>query len=598
MSTVILPDRFARGLLQGKRVYWLVTIEFGGAIIRLSTADLNVPGGDVIHRYWGLLQDLQYGERIDVLEDVNEGASVAIQTIVPYSIAEMEAQGKRFEGSRAELARWVEGTRFEDRRVVLIGEVTDPEYAADAEPVSFSIEQVVWKEDVIVPTSRQRVDGATWPDGIASIAVEERGLYYPIIFGFPGRTSAVDRGWITGSQGRWIDRRSNTGPGGTETDLELVIAGHEVTAERVYMNTDANVAGERFRVFHKKDGRGQTVAYIDEFYDPDTLPVPLSTNTESDGITTVGLGAASIDPSFQPQPSSIDPAVAPIFVGWLDDIAGGGGMKARDGGTVRELGEVLEVMLGYTNKPIDRERFRAIAPLLSRYKIDCVIDAQVRPWSWIRSNLLPIAPIGILSGPKGLYPVLWRFDATREDAVAHINASANPTVQRASSVVIDSSKIRNQFELDYAISIRTGAYFSALRLGPGPYDDSDPDTLPSLYCRLSQQRYRYPNGKPKIVEEKLESIVIYDRATALATLQWRARAYALAHRYVDYVVLESDFGNLERGSVVLLTDDELFIEEWICIVVDMQSDDSGTVGLRLLRIEDPPRDGLRSVQPG
>jgi len=94
-----------------------------------------------------------------------------------------------------------------------------------------------------------------------------------------------------------------------------------------------------------------------------------------------------------------------------------------------------------------------------------------------------------------------------------------------------------------------------------------------------------------VVSDELETVCVYDDATAAAVLSWRARAYALGQSTVDYVVRESDWGWLERGSVVTVTDPDLHFAARVAVVVDIQIDDSDTMGLRLLLIEDPARDG-------
>jgi len=190
-----------------------------------------------------------------------------------------------------------------------------------------------------------------------------------------------------------------------------------------------------------------------------------------------------------------------------------------------------------------------------------------------------------------VYPIVWRFDATSADAVAHLDAGTDPSIERASRIIFDASTIANDFVLKYALSLRTGQYYRTLRLGAGPYDPDDDDQHVSLHCQQSQRRFRYADGSPRVVSEELESVCIYDDATAAAVLSWKARAYALGQRFIDYVVPESEWGWMERGAVLLLTDPELHISDQVCVVVEVQIDDSATMGIKLLILEDPARDG-------
>lgn len=589
MPGTILPNLHHPEVIGGKRISWLLTIEHGSFIHRLSTDDHHITDAAAgeLHHYAGRLPPLSFSESIAFLEDIAEGVSIPFDIVFPDSIADLESKGHRLEGATAELARWIHGTDFSERRIIVRGEVSDPEWGADNEPTSFSVESVVWREDVLVPFEGLRVRSKTWST-VDTLDPAERGLYYPIIFGMPGKVSTdiVSRGWITGSQGVWVDRTRTLDTGSRYDDLRQVVAGHPVTGTRIYLSSDNYVSGERFEIQEGQDDQGNLVSYVDARNADNSFNY-----IDTDGNVTYGLGDSIFSTDdFQPDRYANQPGVVPVFCGWLDDINGGGGMKGPGGKLIREAGDVLEVMVNYTGKPIDRGRFAAAKPFLSAYKIDAMIDAQVKPWDWIREHLLPILPVSIVTGPDGLYPVVWRFDATAADAIADLDTAKDPRIQRASRVMTESSKIRNSFTLDYAKSIRTGSFYGTVRLNAEAYDSGDTTNLTSLHCRVSQHRYRYADGSPRIVEEKLESVVIYDTATAHAILSWRARALSLGRKYIDLVAPERDYGTLERGDVVTFSDADLYISGWVCLVVDVQVDDSDTVGLRLLRVEDPGRD--------
>ena len=93
-------------------------------------------------------------------------------------------------------------------------------------------------------------------------------------------------------------------------------------------------------------------------------------------------------------------------------------------------------------------------------------------------------------------------------------------------------------------------------------------------------------------EDELDTAIVWDVATADAILAIRARAYALAHRTVDYIVSANDYEMLERGDIVTLTDSEIGLSGLVCLVREIQYDTSDTLGVSLLIIEDPARDNL------
>ena len=581
-------DRFTLTALRGNRAWWLLEVEAFGQVLRLATADLFVEESATsqTHHYVGTLPGAAFADAVEVLQDNIDAGGLTIECVLPVDVPALKAAGHRLEGARATLSRWIEGTDYSERRKALVGRVRGSETGAHHEPVSFTVAEPIWEQSTLIPPATHVVDGTNWPDSITSLVGEELGLVYPIVFGTPGVTN-TSRGWVTGSQGVWVDHRRT---GGTD-DLKLVLAGHRVMATRVMLSTDDDVTGERFVVHHTTDGRGQTVAYVDA---EASIGVGYST-TDGDSVVAYGLGHGSIDNSYQPQDATVAVEFKPVFVSWYCPIGAApeisGGMRGRSGALVRSAGDVLEALFGFLDRPIDWGRFAAAKPLLSRFKIDAMIDARVRPWDWFTANLRPILPVSMVAGPHGLYPIVWRFDATASDAVAHIDTSTDYAIERASRLQTDTSNVRNDFSLKYGLSIRTGQYHRTVYLGAGPYDSATPAHHVSLHCLQSQRRFRTADGKPRVVADELESACIYDDATAAAILSWRARAYALGQTTVDYVLPESEWGWLERGMAITLTDADLHLAKQVCMVVETQIDDSDTMGIRLLILEDPARDG-------
>ena len=625
MPTTIPPAQHYPVTVGAQPILWLLTIDYGGDIVRLSTDALDVADAatGLTHHYTAGLAALRYTDRLSMPGDVSEGATVPVEALFPFDVAEREARGHRLEGARGELARWIVGTDYGDRRVVFVGQVTDPTFGADGEPVSFSVDATVWTEDVNVPAENQRVIRRNFGDNIDGLDEGEVGKYYPIIFGKPGRVNSgvLTREWVTGSRARRCDRERlavvNANPDVLGMNgLRAVLAGHPVEATRVYVSTNAHPAGERFGVVQTTDDRGQVISVIDATPDG-SVPTGSASptdwqTTDPDGNPTYGLGRGSaagtstaadaagtvIDASYQPGYTSIAGSEGrfDLFVGWHNDSQDGngeGGMIGPDGQVIRGAGDVATWLLERTNKPIDYGRWAAAAPLLDQYKIDAVIDSPCQPWAWVRDHLLPILPMTITSGPAGIYPVVWRYNATTADAVFNFDADADPRIQRASPVTVDSSKIKNNFSLDYAYSIRTSSHWGNVRLGAGPYDSDDTDAHVSLYCKLSQHRYRYLNGQPRVVDHNIKTSVIYDSASAYAVLAWMARAYCLARRTVSYVVPEREWGWLERGMVGTLDHGEIHAAAWVVLVTDVQILDDGTLGIELTYLEDPVRDDLR-----
>ncbi len=208
---------------------------------------------------------------------------------------------------------------------------------------------------------------------------------------------------------------------------------------------------------------------------------------------------------------------------------------------------------------------------------------------------VPILPCSIVTGPDGVYPVVWRYDATSSDAVFHIDATEvdglpnRPEIQRVGRIQSDRSRVANDFTLQYARSGMDASYAGSVSIGATSSDGVLADT----YCALSQRRYRLLDGTPRVVSWSGTSDVIYDDSTAILALQWRARAYGFTIRRIAYDLPERDYGWIEPGHVGTVTDTNWNLTNALVLVESATIDGTGYVRLALRILDDPTRD-LRS----
>ena len=570
--------RWSRAQLVGKTVHWLLDLTYAGQIVRLSHEAVTVAsdGGDL--QYAGCLDTFNVPLALDLFSGAASLLTVRLAGVLPVNVPRLVALGHDLGAARGELSQWIEGTPYEDRRVVLRGKVRDPEYGAEDEPVNFSLEDSMYDDQGLVPEVAAAATIATCGSTeYFTLAAGERGLSYPFVFGYPGKCSLGD---VAGSQGTWAEHDPFP-VGAGYSGFRLVLAGHRVTAGFVYARAAEGSALERYQVKHKVDLLGREIAIIDwRVTEP---PTPDAFSAVDGAGTYYALGSAAIPASMQP----VADEQSDVFVTWRDpiDTEDGGGLRGADGHTVRGAGDVLEEVLNLSTMAIDRTRINAIKPLLNGYKIDAVIEAGVKPWYWVLANLLPILPISVVKGPAGVYVVVWKHDAIEADAVAHLDADANAAIELAESVKYDTSKIVNSLALKYALSIRSGTYSQTATLGADN----------SYHCALSQRRYRDTGGSANaegsgVFVEEIESAVLYDEATAYAVLAWRALAHAFAKRTLEMLVPENEYAWLERGNIVLVSASWLYLTRQVAIVEEIEQGDDGLLGLRLLLIEDPSRD--------
>jgi hypothetical protein len=146
-------------------VYWLLSIEWAGEMLYVANDEINVnmANGTTLHFSAGL-GDIECNEGIDLFGDSVGQLSIPLEFIAPpgLSVAGLVARGEDLSSARGELARWVEGSTWEQRRVVLIGRLTDPEYGDDGEAVSTSLEERLVADATLTSPPGASVTASTW----------------------------------------------------------------------------------------------------------------------------------------------------------------------------------------------------------------------------------------------------------------------------------------------------------------------------------------------------------------------------------------------------------------------------------------------------
>jgi len=578
--------------LTGRRVYWLLTVEVGGVLMRMASDEVDVvtDDGEVYH-YSAGLDDIETTEGIDLFGDSSGQLSVPLEFLPPsgVSVAEMIARGEDLSAGRGELARWVEGTTYEARRVVLVGGLTDPEYGDDGEAVATTLEERLAYVETLTSIAAMATSALTWPgNAVASLSEQWIDVPYPIVIGRPGYLAG---GSITGSPALWVDHRFivPTSPPPYTYGGVVVIAGHHVSAERVYLNNDQYTAADaRFKVFNLFDGLANPVAVVLWYVSSTSTGDPFAFdgsatyadhyNVDPDvaaGGLTLSLGAgALLDPTF------VSSDQLGLYVIWDDEAAFGGGL-VRDGVTIRGAGDVLAYFLGLTTIAVDWGRLAAATPLLAAYQLDGCITERTDVWTFLQDEILPLLPVSIVSGPLGIYPVVWRFDATASDAVLTLDVDTDASIARVGRVAYDSQDRANRLSLEYQLSYRTGNYQTSLTYGSDADAALDASVTAHPLCTWSQGR------TGRVVERSLTSAWVYDDSTAYAILEWQAAAYALPTRTVTYQVPEVEFAHVERGMVAVLTDSGIYADGAVCLVREVTTDGTGYLSLTLHLLDSP-----------
>ncbi len=480
-------------LVSGQQPEWVLSILYAGRYWRFGSQPMVVPDdGDVI-TVGGGLPSVEIGRPISLFSTSPEPRSVPFELFWPDDLAALIEAGHDFGSATGELALIWPSEEWAERVVLLTGEVVGVEYGAAGEAVGFSLESAPADDIALLPTERDRIDSVTWPSAYS----EHVGRYYPLVLGQPGRYDSGGSVLLrAGSEALIVERT------GSDADT-LLICGRRVGAGTVTIyggNTSSS-----FPVTHQADGRGRICAVVD-----------------------VSGAFAALR------------AATEFYVSW----SGGGGIHTRTGtAAIRWIGEAIEYLLDQTSLLVDRGRTAVAVARLRGVEIGGYLDDAVGVYGLLQDELLPLAPVTIVYGPAGLYPVVWDPDAPPVDHLI-----AGPGVVRDGPVryARDRRTIENRLRLDYAIDPETGAPLSTLTLDGEP---DDGEIYGSPYARDSQLRYG-------VREAATESRWVWRRASALVLAQRRLRGSAWLQRQVAYRV-GLDRAWLEPGAAVEITDAEL-----------------------------------------
>lgn len=451
-------DRWSRAQIVGKQVHWLLDIEYAGRSWRFSQGEWDVTDaatGTVLHYSDGIVGNLTYEQEVDLFEQSISVASVALDVQWGVDVAALVADGHDLAAATGELSKWIEGTDYADRRVILVGRVSDPEYGGPGISVTFSLEEGVFDDTGSIPEDSAEVNELTIPS-TSDLSSRFYGLAYPVIIGRPGYLGgpATASGRVTGSQSVWRQNVTNW--------HQVVIAGHHVQADYVLVNHDDYTGGYIFKVTNSYDNLGQEIAVI----------AGGTTAATSGTVTDARTGASvtwydSLDHAT-PAANGFGGTGAKdysLFVAWYDPVTQTNGGAERGGKLVRDAGDVLEYVLGFSSLRLDRNKINALKPLIANFKIDCTIDQWCSPWAWLESELLPLLPVSVACGGGGAHFIYWNYAATEADAVATIDGDRDPSIEFAERIKYDASQVKNHFTMRYAKSIRTDSFTKVARLG-------------------------------------------------------------------------------------------------------------------------------------
>ncbi len=516
--------------------YLVLTIDYAGRTHYLSTDTFDITtddGGSV--QVLDAIEDIRWKETLSLFSDSPEAVSVPLSIVVPdVDFGDLISRGYDLAAATGELARWVVGTTWESRQVLLKGEVSEPSHGGPDEPVRFSLSRAPFDDRSSMIDADAVVDSTSWPDA-DDVSL---GQTYPHILGGPG---LPDAGPIAASPGYVVDD--------TATQVTLLVAGHHVVAATVDVrNVDNGTAYATKSVTNTTDGRGRDVAVV----------------TLGDGAGAGEYDSTTVGNQY--------------MVSWP---ALGGMPNDRQDGALEGAGDVLLRFLRLSTLDVDTGRAEAVRAYLNAWRIEGYYDEDVSYWEWIRSNLLPLLPVSIISGADGLFPVVWPYEATAEDAVEWLDVD-RLDAERSSDVQYGPiDEIANEIRISFAYNANKDRHRRLIRATGRPELRAEYDRQLYATSALRVSRSRYGVAAMEVTTD-----VVYGRATAAKVLNWLSYAHAVPTRLVS-VLLGPQYRHLEVGAVVVLTDSEISWTDQVCWVEAIQDVDGPSVEVTLRTIEKP-----------
>ncbi len=559
-------------LAAGEQITYLLTITFAGREFRWSypgACDLEKDDGTVLS-FHGMDQP-EMVQAMDFETDSPADLSVSFDGLVfpgDIDLPFLIAQGHRLERAVGELAAIVaDGDHtWEERFIILQGYLSEPVYGDPTLPqnaVGFTLESPSYEDSALFPPSSHIINSSDFPD-------EYQGYVKPFVFGQPG---VYSEGWLTASVADYATVYKGT------PLIPITMGGFDIG----YLAAGHLVAPDTYDA---------SIAWLDIYDATDGTTFAATALERADAFEGFSGGDQSFTVALA---TAWDPTHEYWIRGWTDTTtatAQYGGYPDEDWThPMTSAGELLEYMLAQSSLTVDKGRCAVAAQLLSGFKLGGYIAEQVTPYEWIVDNLIPILPVALVSGPKGIYPVVWRYDATSKDAVDRITEGAH--FRRVSGVTVDDSSIINEFTLNY---ISDGGTFRRSLTLSGSIDDTDEDgsdivlggTSVSFYRPNLFARRSYLDHDKQTYSDSLDTEHVWDDATAALIAAWKIRAHAFATRTITY---QSGFSYawLEPGDVILLTDSDLYLTEQVCFIQSKTWDVTG-LQFEVRIISDPPRD--------
>ncbi len=532
----------------------LLTIEHAGAVWRYSSRPCEVLDGSTWRHYRGGLAETDVYLEAPLVKSA-QAPSLPVELMPAADLSALVQERHLLSEMRAEVSLWVEGTTYGQRRRLIEGPVTVDSGGYDGRPLRLTVtaddpvsRRVTW------PPPSQVINDDTWSTSAPNRghAAPEAGAVYQQVFGqagairvsgAPADVPAVPVHPVTFNAGGtwpadgllrytpWGDITTWTAGAPPQGIFGLVSSGWMYPGSgsnkgQIRITKDTGAVPPVWKtawMYYATDGLGQVV----------TLARLQDGVSDWGQILTGGSYYAAI-----PDPCS--------------------GIARRDWrGGLEGAGEIARWALETSGRRVDWRRTGAAIDYLDLFRLGGFWDQSVDPWEWYQSNIAQILPATWVPGPDGLYPVVWRLDATAEQADLRLIDGPAP----GANCCIEGEpreeghrEILTRISLDYGNGIMQGQWRRGLTYHGRP-ERERVLSVPTPHARRAQQRWGSQVGdQVQALELALQSDFVYRDETAHRWLSWLSTLRSQPMRVIRVVAPHtSPLARAEPGMVAAIT---------------------------------------------
>ena len=574
---------WARQDLRGGQIHWLVTLSLRGRLYRFSDRALEVPNSEdqtlpSSLRFVAGLQPLSYSEEAALPGEAQGDASVSLSVLFQRDDltgwADIADQDHDLGDAWAEVAEIAESSAgtlddWKDRRIIVRGSLLKPTYAGRHEPVSFTVSERPWDDASLVPSPTLVVSNDTWPRnfyrGTHVVDDQNIGVQYSRVYGCPGVHVSSD-------------------PQAETLAMPAVLVEVQITYEDNFSAPVPQPA--RFMLpGHDCSAALGSVTIGNISADPASSP---GTAMDRGGRKVTGLTPSMVADDLGHHVAMVEVAGTDLQISKGDEVyysfedySGGGVWREDRAGPMRGAGDILEDLLQLSTLRVDHRRMESFRRQANAFRLDFWLSDPQSAWQIAQNDILPLLPASYVVGPDGVYFQWWPYNATAEDAVAHIEAGMWGGHRIGGVEVSSAQDVKNAFTLEFGFDLQAGQYTRRLRYAPT--DENATDTIAHPLCYAAWSRYRDSNGRPMAREAQvIQSQVIWDPQTAALVLDWQARRWTQTFRRWTFLA-PMEFRGLQLGDVVTYTDPDVAMTDQLCLVVEApRGAPMGAHGLRTI----------------